>query len=239
MPLAKPLIFYPACPPPKLRFKLMNLGVRLAPTGWKHYHNLILFRKQLKDSEPVAVPEPYEWKFAGPGEIEFMDAHPEATSPSAYTRRAARGDRCVCIKQGDELVGYEWITFHTCCALCGFSNMELTFLPLATGQAFGYDLYVYQKHRRHSIATLLRKLVPQKLRELGIKESFSLTSPENIPTLRLRAIMDMGDIPERMVYGYRIRNWQKTFLGPVGDRRLLQWWEQFKVASGAQRMDGP
>ena len=104
--------------------------------------------------------------------------------------------------------------------------MEMTFLPLAMNQAFSYDLYTYREHRGRGIATLLKALVYQRLEEIGIKETFSLVSPDNKPSLRLRVLL--GEQPERMVYGYRIRNWQKTFLGPTRDVWLQQWWEQYK-----------
>jgi GNAT superfamily N-acetyltransferase len=213
----------------RLWVELLNLIVRLAPTGWKHYHNSILFRGQTAVS-PVVVPASYEWKLAGPKEIQYMDTHPEATSPTAYARRAQMGDRCVCLKQGGELVGYQWIRFKRCCALCGFTDaMELPFLPLAANQAFFYDLYTYKAHRKRGVGTLIRKLADQGLSEMGIDEVLSLVSPQNLPALRLRTLMQ--EKPDRMVYGYRIRNWHQTFLGPLGDTQLLAWWDQFSAAT--------
>jgi hypothetical protein len=208
--------------------ELLNLMVRLAPTGRKHYGASILFRRRT-DGAGVVVPAPYTWKLAGPDEIDYMDRHPEATSSTAYARRAAHGDRCICLLHDDELVGYQWVRFRACCALCGFGgSMELTFLPLAPNQAFFYDLYTYTAHRQRGVAKILRHVAYQGLMQLGIEEALSLVDPQNLPALRLRATMD--ERPDRLVYGYRLRGWQRTFLGPRDDARLLAWWDDFRAA---------
>jgi hypothetical protein len=78
---------------------------------------------------------------------------------------------------------------------------------------------------------MLMKILFQVLREEGIKEVLSLVSMTNHASLRLQ--MRVGALPQRMVYNYRIRSWSKTFLGPEGDRRLIEWMQQFKsTASG-------
>lgn len=213
-------------PSPGFWVRTMNLTVRLAPTGWKHYHNTVLFKNRTAAGGPVVVPAPYRWALAGPAEIRQMDEHPEATSSSAYSRRAARGDLCACLMLDGELLGYQWTRRKSCCALCGFSDrMEFSFLPLAANQAFLYDLYTYEKHRRRGIGILLRKLAYRCLRETGVEEILSLVDPENVPALGIRAAL--GESPERMVYGYRIRRWNKTFLGRTGDERLARWWDRF------------
>jgi len=213
-------------PPRDFRFIAMNLAVRLIPTGWKYWGNSILLKTPIGDSGPVSLPEPYTWTWAGPEEIDFLDRHPEATSPTAYARRAARGDRCLCIKQGDEIVGYRWFKLRSGCILCGFGpKMEITPFPLKPGQAYSFDLFTYQKYRGRGVATMLMKLLFQALREEGINEVLSCVSPDNHASLRLQ--LRLGAQPQRMVYNYRIRNWNKTFLGPEGDRRLTDWMQQF------------
>jgi ribosomal protein S18 acetylase RimI-like enzyme len=214
-------------PPRDFKFLAMNLAVRVMPTRWKHCGNSILLKTSIGDSGPVKLPEPYTWTWAGPDEIDFLDRHPEATSPTAYARRAARGDRCLCIKQGPEVVCYRWVTLRNGCALCGFGpNMEFTFFPLKPGQAFTYDLFTYRKYRGRGIATMLNNLLYHILRKEGITEVFGLVSPVNRAALRVH--LRLGAQPQRMVYNYRIRSWSKTFLGPEGDRRLIEWMQQFK-----------
>ncbi|HWR72225.1 MAG TPA: GNAT family N-acetyltransferase [Nitrospirota bacterium] len=207
----------------------MNLVVRLLPTGWKYWRNHVQLKTPIGDSGPVTLPEAYTWTWAGPEEIDFLDRHPEATSPTAYARRAARGDRCLCIKQGGEVVGYRWFKIHTGCILCGFGpNMEITPFPLQPGQAFAYDLFTYRMYRGMGIATLLNNLLYHALREAGIKEILALVSTANHAALRLN--LRLGAQPQRLVYSYRIRGWSKTFLGPEGDRRLIEWMQQFKTS---------
>ena len=223
-------------PPLDFKYLAMNFAVRLMPTGWKYWGNSILLMTSVGDSGPISVPEPYKWTWAGPEEIDYLDRHPEATSPTAYARRAARGDRCLCIKHGDDIVGYRWFKLGTSCILCGFSpNMEITPFPLKPGQAYSYDLFTYQKYRGRGVATMLMKILFQVLREEGIKEVVSLVSPTNHASLRLQ--MRFGAQPQRLVYSYRIRSWSKTFLGPERDTRLIEWMQQFKpsLAPGLSR----
>ena len=226
---AKPKAGYP---PRDFKFLAMNLAVTLIPTGWKFWANRILLKTSISDSAPISLPEQYKWTWAGPEEIEFVDRHPEATSPTANVRRAAKGDRCLCIKTGPEVACYQWVTRRAACLRCGFGDkMEINVFPLRPGQAFTYDLFTYEKHRHHGIALLLRKLLFHTLREEGIQEVFNLVSPKNHAVLRLHA--RLGAQPQRMVYSYRIRGWSKTFLGPEGDTRLTEWMQQIKsTASG-------
>jgi len=223
-------------PPRDFKFLAMNFAVRLMPTGWKYWGNSILLKTSIGDSGPISLPEPYTWTWAGPEEIDFLDRHPEATSPTAYARRAARGDRCLCIKQGSDVVGYQWAKLTAGCVLCGFGPlMEITLLPLKPGQAFSYDVYTYEKYRGRGVGTMLKNLLYQALREEGKKEVLALVSPDNHASLRLQ--LRLGAQPQRMVYSYRIRSWSKTILGPEEDRRLIEWLQQFKpsLAPGLSR----
>jgi ribosomal protein S18 acetylase RimI-like enzyme len=176
------------------------------------------------------MPEPYKWTWAGPDEIDYLDRHPEATSSTAYARRAARGDHCLCIKQGGEIVGYRWLKLGAGCILCGFgAKMEIPLFPLKPDQAFAYDLFTYRKYRGQGVATMLNKLLYQALLAEGIKEVLVLVALANHAALRLN--LRLGAQPLRLVYSYRIRNWSKAFLGPEGDTRLSEWTQQFMPGS--------
>ena len=229
MPATKSPRPCPAYPRRKMRFHLLNIAVRLMPTGWKYWSNSILLKTSIADSGSITVPEPYRWIWAGPEEIAYIDRHPEATSPTAYTRRAARGDRCLCIMQGADVVGYQWVTRRNGCVMCGFSpKMEIILFPLAPDQAFSYDVYTYRNYRGRGVGTMLKKLLYQSMREEGAKEVLALVAPHNHASLRLQ--LRLGARPDRMVYSYRIRGWNKTFLGQAEDRQLTEWMERFKLS---------
>jgi len=104
--------------------------------------------------------------------------------------------------------------------------MEIPLFPLRPGQAYSYDLFTYRKYRGRGIATMLKKLLYQALREEGINEVLSLVSLDNHASLRPQ--MRFGAQPQRLVYNYRVRSWSRTFFGPVGDGRLTEWMQQFK-----------
>jgi GNAT superfamily N-acetyltransferase len=215
-----------------LFYRMLNLAVRLAPTRWKFYGNTILFRKILDNVPPVSVPEPYRWKWASVEEIAFMDKNPEADMPTAYPRRAAYGDRCLCLMKGEELVGYQWISFRSGCTWCDpLPSWEIPFLPLKATQAFGYDLYVYKQFRGQSLGILIRRLCLRILKEQGIEEVFSLVRFNNVISLKLR--IRTGEEPERTVNYYRIRTWKKVFLGPLKTPQLMQWWTRFNARAAA------
>ena len=211
-----------------LFYRILNLAVRLAPTRWKYYGNTILFRTTLDNVPPVSVPVPYHWKWAGAEEIAFMDKHPEAEMRTAYPRRAAYGDRCVCLMKGEELAGFQWISLRSGCTWCDpRPSWEIPFLPLKATQAFFYDLYVYKQFRGQGLGILLKRLSLRIVKEQGIEEVFALVSCDNLISLKLR--IRTGDTPVRTVNFYRIRRWYKLFLGPLKDPQLMQWWTGFSA----------
>jgi len=213
-------------------YRMLNLAVRLAPTCWKFYGNTVLFRKTLDNAPPVSLPVPYRWKWASVEEIAFMDKHPEADMPTAYPRRAAYGDRCLCLMKGEELVGYQWISFRSGCTWCDpRPSWEIPFLPLKSTQAFVYDLYAYKPFRGQGLGKLIRRLSFQVLKEQGIEEVFSLVRFDNAIALKVR--IRTGEEPERTVNYYRIRGWSKVFLGPPKDPQLMQWWAGFTERTAA------
>jgi GNAT superfamily N-acetyltransferase len=106
---------------------------------------------------------------------------------------------------------------------CGFGpGYELRFLTLAPNQAFLYDLYVYEKYRRHGYAALICSYMYEALRQQGIEEAFSLIDPDNHPVIGLN--LRLGAEPVCMAYGFRIRQWSKMLLGPESDGPILKVW---------------
>ena len=213
-------------PRPSFLMTLLSLSVRIAPTGRKFFRRSILFRRSLASLEPVAPPEGVRWSLAGPNEIAWINAHPEATSRSAYRRRYERGDICVCLKNGSEIVAYRWIVRSAACQFCGFGlDYEIRFLPLSSKQAFLYDLYVYQAHRRFGYGTLLCRIIFRILKEKGVDEVFCLAEPgnERIVSVNLR----LGFEAVRIAYGVRIWRLGAMFFGPLRDRQLEQWIGEF------------
>lgn len=226
MPVAKPPLPFPTYPRRKLWFRMMNGAVGLMPTGWKYWGNSILMATSIVDCKPIRVPEPYRWTWAGPEEIAYIDRHPEATSSSAYTARAARGDRCLCVMLDSDVAGYQWVTRRNGCVMCGFGpRMEIELFPLAPNQAFAYDLYTYRKHRGQGVGTMLKRLLYRSMKDEGVEEVLALVAPDNHAALRLQ--LQLGAQPDRMVYSYRIRGWSMTCLGPRRDESLTEWMQQF------------
>lgn len=211
--------------------QVLNLLVRLAPTGRKFLDQSILLRRELGAGGETIVPTGFQSVWAGPKEIAFMDEHHEAVAHSAYARRAARGDVCLCLKRDEEIVGYRWATQKSACLFCGFGpGYELLFFPLQAHQVFIYDSYVYSAHRGKGYSKLIRELFQQSAYSEGIRETYSLIAPENARSLKLALLG--GSKPLCMTYGIRIRNWSKMILGPSPDEDLERWIDAFKVREG-------
>lgn len=221
----------PALPPRSPLVWALTTAVKLAPTGRKFLHRLILLRKNISEIEDAELPAGFESGWAGPTEIRFLNAHKEATSTGAYEKRAARGDSCVCLKKANEVIAYQWIAWRSGCLFCGFrAGYEILFLPLKAHQVFAYDTFVYSAHRRRGMIMLLRKRLLKELKERGITEIFGLVDPENVNALK--SILSFGYEPLRMAYGVRIRQWGKVILGPANDAQLRAWIDDFKIRSG-------
>jgi Acetyltransferase (GNAT) family len=207
---------------------ILSLLVRIAPTGRKFFNPYVVFRREYRHVDEPPALDGLQGVWAGTQEIEYMDKHPEATSPSAYAKRAARGDMCYCLKRGEELIGYQWVARRSACLYCGFGpGYELLFFPLRSDQAFMYDSYVYRAQQRRGYGTLIRKLVYKEMQRLGIQESYALVALDNVPAMKIT--LELGDEPWCMAFGVRIRNWSKMMLGPRRDTQLLRWIEEFKT----------
>jgi GNAT superfamily N-acetyltransferase len=227
MPEAMPVSWLP---PPGLIVRILGLLVRIAPTGLKFFSRSILLRKTLTPAQRVVLPAGLQWIVAGPTEIAWIAAHPEATSRGACQRRAERGDICICLKKGSEIVAYRWIARSRGCVFCGFRSREIRFLALRPNQAFLYDLFVYEAHRRHGYGTLLLQIIFEFLKSEGIDEVFCLADPDNHRVIRVE--LRLGFETVRMAYGVRIRQWGAMFFGPKPDRQLQRWTNEFKARAG-------
>ena len=207
---------------------VLSLFVRFAPTHRKFFSRAIFFRRTYGQMEDIPVPEGLSCAWASTEDIELIDKHPEATSRGANTRRVARGDRCMRLKRGDEILGYQWVTRQAACVFCGFDpGYELLFFPLQADQIFTYDSYVYSAHRRKAYGTVIRRRLHRTLQHEGIREAYSLVAPENTPSISIT--LQSGFEPWRMAYGVRIRGWSKMILGPEVEPRLLRWIDEFKA----------
>ena len=224
-------MFAESLPHPGPAIRVLSLMARLAPPGRKVFDRSILIRRKYGRTEPVLLPEGLYSAWAGVKETAYMDAHSEATSSGAYSRRVSRGDLCLCLKRGEEVIGYRWAKRGSACLFCGFGpGYEILFFPLRPDQVFVYDSYVYSAHRGHSYNTLLRRLMHQALQREGVRESYALVAPENTTSLKLT--LRTGSEPLCMAYGIRIRDWNKVILGPRPDAQLMRWIARFKRREG-------
>lgn len=226
------MLAYPT-PRPGPLVSILSLLTRIAPTRRKFFHSYIVFRREYKVVDEPPALDGLRSVWAGAQEIEYMDKHPEATSRRAYARRAARGDSCLCLKRGEEIIAYQWVARKSACLFCGFgTGYELLFFPFRSDQVFMYDAYVYRAHQRQGYGTLLRKLIYKEMQKQGIREQYALVALNNIPALKIT--FALGDEPWCMAYGVRIRNWGRMILGHRPDAQLIRWIDEFKVHSKMQ-----
>lgn len=217
-------------PPPGLAVSILSQVVRFAPTGRKFFFHGIMFRRQYGEMDETPAPDGLEGMWAGPEEIEYIDRHPEATSRGANARRVARGDMCMCLKRGREVLGYQWIARRSACLFCGFDpGYELLFLPLRSHQMFTYDSYTYAAHRRRGYGAVIRRLLHRAMRDAGVREVYTLVAPEN--TASISITLQSKFEPWRMAYGFRVRNWNRMILGPQPNPQLNRWIKAFEPST--------
>lgn len=210
--------------------RALNLMVRLAPVHSKYYLNSILLRKSLTGLSAVPASSEYQFVWAGPEDVRFIMAHSEALQDHVYDKRVTNGDRCFCVKQGSEIVSYNWIRFTSCCALCGFDR-GLTFFPLQSDQAFTYDFYTYSKYRGKHIGRLLKMHLLHALNEIGINEVYTLVRPDNEISMKIQ--LRLGYEPVQMIFGYQILKCKKVLYGSARDnQRMNQWTQRFMAERG-------
>ena len=215
-------------PRPSVVVSTLNHAVRFAPTGRKFFNRAIMFRRFYGQMDDIPTLEGLAGVWASVKDVDFIDKHREATSRGANTRRRSRGDRCMCLKRGDEVLGYQWVTQGSACLFCGFDpGYELLFFPLKPHQVFTYDSYVYNVHRRKGYGTAIRRMLHEALQREGIREAYSLVAPENAPSISIT--LQSKFEPWRMAYGIRIRDWSKMILGRENDVQLLKWIDEFKA----------
>lgn len=220
-------IKYPARP---LRFRVMNRIVRYAPVAKKYYHNAILLKKPLDGVESPAIPAGHDFRPATRDDLDFIIRHPEALPAQVYSNRLLRGDRCYCLSDGKEILSYNWVAYSSCCVLCGFER-GIGFLPLSEGQAFTYDFYTYTARRGGGLGGLMKHLLLQELARQGMREVYTLVMPHGTASLKIH--LKLGYEPLRMVYGYRLQGWSRTYYGQPKDKPWLDvWLSRFKAASG-------
>lgn len=218
---------YPVRP---LGFRVLNKLIHYAPVAKKYAHNSILFRKRLVESKSVDIFTRYNFGLASSEDVDFLARHPEGLSESVYTSRLGRGDRCYCLRNGTEVISYNWVARSLCCILCGYDR-GLEFFPLHPGQVFTYDFYTYKPHRGGGFGSLLKSLLIQTMMHEGVREVFTLLMPHSSASIKIH--LKLGYEPLFMVYGYRMLGWSRTFYGRSEDKDWLdKWIDGFKIANG-------
>ena len=205
-----------------LFFRILNFIVRNLPIQHKFAHSGILMKKCFNEMEPIQIEsKEYSFVLAGPVEIRQIVSHPETNRLNPYNRRLDSGHLCYCAKKGNNVAAFIWVNFKSGGFLFGRDD-ELIFFPINNRSAFHYDIYTYSDYRRCGIASQLKLFIFARLREMGIKYVYGYIDLSNLPSLRIN--LRTGSIPDKMIYCYRIHNWEKVFWGTDKEIRLFKKW---------------
>jgi hypothetical protein len=78
---------------------------------------------------------------------------------------------------------------------------------------------------------MTKNLLLQELSRQGILEVYTLVKPHSAASLKIH--LKLGYEPLRMVYGYRLLGWSRTYYGQPKDKAWLDAWiGDFKTAAG-------
>ncbi|MES2123339.1 MAG: GNAT family N-acetyltransferase [Gemmatimonadota bacterium] len=160
-----------------LRHILRRLGIRVIP----FYYVRELLPASLS---PGLRQLPAGFTFAEFGEREideiaaFREYGDEVTGP-APLENLRRGDRCLGIRRGDEIVAFSWFS------LIG-SKSELYASPLGPNEAYLFNIYVKPSIRGQNLAVKLRHHSYEVLREAGRTRFYSLTQASNKASWRFK-----------------------------------------------------
>lgn len=165
----------------RLGAALRRLPRRLGLSA-KRFHYML---EQLPPSaalHDVALPAGFDFGVLGADELQRVSQHPERAgyvSAGFVLNCLARGDVCLCVRRGEEIVALAW------------HSLTLNHSPhwpgaLGADEAYLYDMYVFEAWRGHELAPALRLHSYQVLAALGRSRFYSITECHNRASLRFK-----------------------------------------------------
>lgn len=210
-----------APPKPGLTVRIMNRFMRALPLKSKLTHYSLLLRNDLTRSVQPDVDSSSRFSLANAEDLAYITRHPEALAGAVYSNRLANGDLCFCLKVKGEIVSYNWVRFTNCCVYCG-RRSGFEFDKLEEDQAFTYDFYTYEQHRRRGFGTRLKISLLNELAARGVREVRVIVQPGNLASLKVHLKLNYELAGIR--FGYGILRWTRTFSGSTRDNRKMAQW---------------
>ena len=164
-----------------LRTALRRGVGRVVPRVTPFYY----LKEALPASWPAAcaeLPEGFRFALFGAAEVQAISRHPERghyVRPQYALENLARGDTCLGIMRGSQIVGFTWYSLTT--------NRSPHYpCVLQPHEAYLYDMYVFRDFRGHALAPILRYRCYQMLHALGRDTFYSVTECANKASLAFK-----------------------------------------------------
>ncbi|MEP6591261.1 MAG: GNAT family N-acetyltransferase [Gemmatimonadota bacterium] len=160
-----------------IRQLLRRVGIRAIPFYY--------VRELLPAEIPAALttlPEGFLFEEFGENEVEVIASfreHGDEVSAPGLLDNLRRGNRCLGIRRGEEIVAFTW------CALDA-SRSELYASVMQPNEAYLFNMYVKPSVRGHNIAAILRYKNYEVLRSLGRDTFYSITQASNKASWRFK-----------------------------------------------------
>lgn len=156
---------------------MRRLGIRAVP----FYYVRELLPKHLPAAQGL-LPDGFTFAEFGAREVEeiaaFREHGDEVTAPGLL-ENLSRGDRCLGILRGEEIVAFSWFSVER-------SRSELYTVFMGPGEAYLFNIYVKPTIRGQNLAVILRHRSYEVLREIGRDTFYSLTQVSNKPSWRFK-----------------------------------------------------
>jgi hypothetical protein len=109
----------------------------------------------------------------------IVSMRPRFYSKKKLKRKLKKGNICLGVKHGDELVAYSWYSLSK-------SNIKGKKTKLENNEAYLFDMYTMPSYRGNGIAPYLRYQAYRELKKLGRKKLYSYTDYFNTPAMRFK-----------------------------------------------------
>lgn len=161
---------------------LLRTAARALGLSARRFHYVLEQLPPDAAQHDTALPAGFEFCVLGASELQLISQHPERAgyvSAGFVLNCLARGDTCLAIRRGGEIVAFGWysITHNHSPHWPG---------PLGADEAYLYDMYVFKAWRGHELAPALRLHGYRSLAALGRSRFYSITECRNNASLRFK-----------------------------------------------------
>lgn len=156
---------------------------------------------------PLTLPEGFRCQRLTDKEIEVINGiggHEAAERAVRNNESARRGDHCLGILRGDEIVAFGW-------AAIDVAHSAIYTRALLPNEAYLYNLFVIPEMRGHNVAGILRSQTYAYLQAMGKDTFYSITQVDNAASWRFKEKLGATKV-FRLLYVDLFGRWKSRWI---------------------------